>query len=145
MKKPVFHTQTPEEIIPANIEALRRLDKIKEEKIWQKGRVKEYHTELTDVLRTYIERVFNIPSMEMTSDEILRGSQFLKVDKPAAYEGLKQILRLADLVKFAKWNPETVENELSLMNAYLFVNQTTVEEIKSEESKADKTAEPETR
>ena len=145
MKKPVFHTQTPAEIIPPNVEALRRLDKIKDEKIWQKGRVKEYHTELTDVLRIYIERVFNIPSMEMTSDEILLGSQFLKVDKPAAFEGLKQILRLADLVKFAKWNPETVENELSLMNAYLFVNQTTVDEIKSEESKPDKTAEPETR
>ena len=145
MKKPVFQNQSSPEIIPPNVEALRRLDKIKLEKIWQKGRVKEYHTELTDVLRIYIEKVFNVPSMEMTSDEILRGSQFLKVDKPSAYEGLKQILTLADLVKFAKWNPETMENELSLMNAYLFVNQTTIDEIQTEENKADKSIDNQTK
>jgi len=140
MKKPVFHSETPKEIIPPDVEALHRLDKIKEEKIWQKGRVKEYHTELTDTLRTYIEKVFNISSMEMTSDEILRNSLFLKTDKPSAYEGLKQILTLADLVKFAKWNPVPGENELSLMNAYLFVNQTTVEVTKHE---AETTIKPE--
>ncbi len=143
MKKPVFQSATPEEIIPANVEALQLLDKIKEEKLWQKGRVKEYHTQLTDVLRTYIEKVFNIKSMEMTSDEILRNSHFLKVDKPSAYEGLKQILTLADLVKFAKWDPVNGENELSLMNAYLFVNQTTVQEVINDEIKADNAAEVE--
>lgn len=66
----------------------------------------------------------------MTSDEILTQVQFLKVDKSGAFETLRQMLTLADLVKFAKWNPSPSDNELSLMNAYLFVNQTKIEEVK---------------
>ena len=68
--------------------------------------------------------------MEMTSGEILSHTEFLKVDKSGAYGALRQILTLADLVKFAKWNPAPNDNEMSLMNAYLFVNQTKVEEFK---------------
>lgn len=66
----------------------------------------------------------------MTSDEILNHVEFMKVDKSGAYEALRQILTLADLVKFAKWNSSPSDNELSLMNAYLFVNQTKIEEVK---------------
>ena len=57
---------------------------------------------------------------------------------------MQQILKLADLVKFAKWDAAPDEHELSLMNAYLFVNQTKIEEvkplneIKNEESKEQK-------
>ena len=68
--------------------------------------------------------------MEMTSDEILREAEFLKSGKPSSLDALRQILQLADLVKFAKWNPSPGENELSLINAYLFVNQTIVEDSK---------------
>ena len=68
--------------------------------------------------------------MEMTSDEILNHVKFIKTDKEGAYKALRQILTLADLVKFAKWNPSPSDNELSMMNAYLFVNQTKVEEVK---------------
>lgn len=139
MRKPVvLIPKEPEVIIPPHVEALNRLDKIKEEKLWQIGRVKEYHTELTDTLRVYIEKVFNINSMEMTSDEILRGADFLKTTKPSAYDELRGILQLADLVKFAKWHPAPAENELSLMNAYLFINQTKVEDPKTlEETKEE--------
>ncbi len=111
--------------------------------MWQHGRIKEYHTELADTIRIYIERMFNINSMEMTSDEILEHAEFLKVDKSSAYSALRQILTLADLVKFAKWNPSPSDNELSLMNAYLFVNQTKIEEtvplteLKAEKEKTD--------
>ena len=142
LKKPVMRPEASraQVVIPPHIEALQHLDKIKEEKLWQKGRIKEYHTELTETLRIYIERMFNINSMEMTSDEILNHTEFLKVDKSGAYSALRQILTLGDLVKFAKWNPSPNDNEMSLMNAYLFVNQTRIEEAKpleknTEESK----------
>ncbi len=130
MRKPILKTETRKVIVPPHVEALQRLDKIKDEKLWQKGRIKEYHTELTETLRIYIERMFNISSMEMTSEEILSHTNFMKVDKSGAYGALRQILTLADLVKFAKWNPAPNDNEMSLMNAYLFVNQTKVEELK---------------
>jgi len=129
-KKPVLNEKEIRLLLPADVVALNQLDRIKQEKSWQQGRVKEYHTELTDVIREYVERIFNINSMEMTSEEILDHLRVLKVEKKSAYLNLKQILNLADLVKFAKWNAMPEEHELSLQNAYLFINQTKVEEVK---------------
>lgn len=116
---------------PAHVVALNELDRIKNEKLWQQSRHKEYHTELTDVIREYIERIFNINSMEMTSVEILDHLKALRMEQKSTYQSLQQILELADLVKFAKWNAGPEEHELSLLNAYLFVNQTKVEEVKT--------------
>lgn len=134
-RKPIVATEKPKVVISPYNEAIGRLDTLRDEKIWQRGRIKEYHTDLTDIVRIYIEKMFNINSMEMTSDEILEHVEFLKVDKSGAYGALRQILSLADLVKFAKWNPSPSDNELSLMNAYLFVNQTKIETEKPLEEK----------
>ena len=129
-KMPVLDSKEMKLLLPPYVVALSELDKIKQEKPWQQGRPKEYHTDLTDILREYIERVYNVNSMEMTSEEILENLRHLRFEQKTAYLGLKQILQLADLVKFAKWNATPDEHELSLSNAYLFVNQTKVEEIK---------------
>ncbi len=129
-KKPVFESLTSEPELPAYVVAINHLDHMKTEKPWQLGRFKEYHTELTDVLREYIERTYDIKSMEMTSEEILEQLSTLKKEQKIAYLGLTQILKLADLVKFAKWNATPDEHELSLSNAYQFVNLTKVEEAK---------------
>jgi hypothetical protein len=129
-KAPVLDQKEMNLLLPPYVVALTQLDKIKQEKPWQQGRSKEYHTELTDIIREYIERVFTVNSMEMTSEEILEHLQALKMEQKAAFVGLRQILQLADLVKFARWNATPDEHELSLLNAYLFVNQTKVEEEK---------------
>jgi len=129
-KQPVLDSKELKLLLPPIVVALSELDKLKQEKPWQQGRSKEYHTELTDIIREYIERVFYVNSMEMTSDEILEHLKNLRLEQNSAYTGLRQILQLADLVKFAKFNATPDEHELSLMNAYLFVNQTNVEEIK---------------
>ncbi|MEI6754661.1 MAG: hypothetical protein WCK78_16020 [Paludibacter sp.] len=141
-KKPVLTENEIKLLQPAHVVALNQLDKIKQEKLWQQGRSKEYHTELTDVLREYIERMFNINSMEMTSEEILEHLRALRMEQKSTYMSLQQILKLADLVKFAKWNAAPDEHELSLVNAYLFVNQTKVEEVKPiDEIKNEETTE----
>lgn len=115
---------------PAEEVALEKLNAIREEKIWQSGRVKEYHTQLTDVVREYIARRFEVSSAEQTSDETLRAMRPLLNDKKELFEQLRKMLTLADLVKFAKWQATPDENELSLRNAYTFVKETTsVEEI----------------
>lgn len=115
---------------PAEEVALEKLDAIREEKIWQSGRVKEYHTQLTDVVREYIARRFEVSSAEQTSDETLRAMRPLLNDKKELFEQLRRMLTLADLVKFAKWQATPDENELSLRSAYTFVKETTsVEEI----------------
>jgi len=141
-KVPVLDAKSQELLLPAHVVALSYLDKIKHEKSWQQGRSKEYHTQLTEVLREYIERMYNINSMEMTSEEILDQFRFMRLEQKSVYLSLQQILRLADLVKFAKWDATPDEHELSLMNAYLFVNQTKIEEVKPlEEVKAEEAKE----
>ena len=128
-------TDVPTEPLrPAEEVALEKLDAIREQKIWQSGQVKEYHTQLTDVVREYIARRFEVSSTEQTSDETLRAMRGLLSDKKELYEDLRKMLTLADLVKFAKWITTPDENELSLRSAYAFVKETTPIEEEQKES-----------
>jgi len=122
--------------LPPHVRAIMDLDKLKSDKPWISGHNKEYYTRLTDILRTYIEQRFQINAMEMTTAEIL---PLFKKDKntQSVYQNLRQILQLSDLVKFAKLVPLENDDELSIMNAYLFVNQTKIEEVQSVEEQKD--------
>jgi len=127
---------TPESLLPPHVVAIMELDRLKSEKIWKLGKNKKYYTELTEIIRKYIERRFQFNALEMTTDEILA---LFKRDKStqSVYQNLSQILQLADLVKFAKIEPLESENELSIINSYLFVNQTKQEEVKSMEEQKE--------
>ena len=120
-----------EPLRPAEEVALEKLDAIREQKIWQVGQVKEYHTQLTDVVREYIARRFDVSSTEQTSDETLRAMRPLLNDKKELYEQLRKMLSLADLVKFAKWTTTPDENEQSLRSAYTFVKETTIQRLEN--------------
>jgi hypothetical protein len=121
-QKPLLPTRTIIEL--AHTRALRDLDLLKEEKLWQQGMVKQYYTRLTDIVRIYIEDRFDVPAMEQTSDEMLNSLKKLTVEDEASFAALKEILTLSDLVKFAKALPFPNENESNILNAYLFVNHT---------------------
>lgn len=132
-KQSLIPFKKPEPKLPPHEQAIKELDEIKQQKLWQQGRNKEYYTLVTETLRRYIVERFNINAMEMTSGEIL---DILRKDHEAdsVYENLKQILNLSDYVKFAKMNPLPSENEQSLSNAYLFINQTKKEEVVTPET-----------
>ena len=98
--------------------------RIKAQKIWKDGKVKEYQTDLTDVVREYIGRRFDVHSTEKTSDETLQAMKPL-IEKDL-FDRLKNMLQLADLVKFAKWHTTPEENEQGLKTAYDFVLETKV-------------------
>ena len=123
------HEVVTEPLRPAEEVALEKLDAIKEKKIWQQGQVKEYYTQLTDVVREYIARRFEVSSVEQTSDETLRDIRPLLSERKDLYDQLRKMLTLADLVKFAKWSTTPDENELSLRNAYTFVRETTIKSL----------------
>jgi len=125
-KKGILPDVPAEPARPAEEVALERLDQIKEAKLWQAGKVKEYHTELTDVVREYIASRFEVRSTEKTSDETLREMKPVLKEQVDLYQRLKQMLTLADLVKFAKWSTTPDENETALLTAYDFVHQTTI-------------------
>ena len=122
---------------PAEEVALEKLDKIKAEKIWQEGKVKEYHTELTDVIREYIGRRYEVKSTEKTSDETLRELKPLMAEQKELFERLRKMLSLADLVKFAKWHTTPDENESALLTAYDFVHETTAAPTEGEQKEEE--------
>lgn len=123
--------------VPAHIIAFEKLEKLKNEKLWQEGKLKQYHSALTDILREYIENRFKIQALEQTTDEILFGFRNIAIDSESKSK-LKQVLILADLVKFAKEQPLPNENELSITNAYDFVNGTKRDEDEDEKKSTDK-------
>ena len=128
-RKPEEEEVNPELLRPADEVALEKLDAIKAQKIWKDGKVKEYQTDLTDVVREYIGRRFDVQSTEKTSDETLRAMKPL-IEKDL-YSKLSKMLQLADLVKFAKWHTTPDENESALTTAYEFVNETKIVESES--------------
>jgi hypothetical protein len=144
-KKSLIPVRKKEPPLPPHEEAVRRLDAIKREKLWQQGKNKEYHTQITDTLRYYIFRRYGVYAMEMTTHEILDALRH-ECETRSAHDTLRQILSLADFVKFAKLHPLPDENDLSLKNAYLFVSQTRqVEYVKpSEEPQTQQTGDGET-
>ena len=109
--------------LPPYETAIRELDSIKDQKLWQQGLNKEYYTQVTDTLRRYISRRYGVNAMEKTSEEILAIIE-RETDERSVYDTLRQVLRLSDYVKFAKLHPLPDENDESMRNAYLFVNQT---------------------
>jgi hypothetical protein len=133
-KEPVFIRAKPGE--PAHIIALRELDELMEAKLWQRNEYKQYYTRLTEIIRNYIERRFNIPAMEQTSDDILQSWKKTGYDDRNLYDILKQLLNLADLVKFAKEKPVPSDNEVNLDNAYVFVRNTKPVSIDQEKTES---------
>jgi len=122
LRKPLFVPRRKPQI-PPYIIAINELEHLRKKKLCQQGFVKVYHIGLTDILRTYIENQFNIPSMEMTTDETLTAIKPHIIDNESLSD-LEAILCLADLVKFAKHVPEERENDLSLDLAIKFVKST---------------------
>ncbi len=109
---------------PAHVVALRELDRLREEKLWQRSEFKPYYTKLTDTIRRYMERRYNIPAMEMTSYEILDTWKQSERPEEDLSAKLNRLLNLADLVKFAKEKPIASDNEENLDRAYEFVKKT---------------------
>jgi hypothetical protein len=121
-KNPELFRLKPQE--PAHIIAFRELDRLKEQKVWEQGKVKQYYTRLTQITRHYIEKQYGIPTMESTSEEILYSFRKSNTEDNLLDEMLEGLLSLADLVKFAKEDPLPVDNQTNLNNAYLFVQKT---------------------
>ncbi|MBP6230055.1 MAG: hypothetical protein KA397_00155 [Paludibacteraceae bacterium] len=123
-KKKIPVLQTVKEVhIPPHIVAIEKLNKIKEEKLGQTDNVKEYYSQLSDVLREYLEARFQISAPEMTTDEIMQ----MVVHTPdllVVKDTLHTLLHLSDVVKFAKYIPLQSDNDVSMVNSYFIVEKT---------------------
>ena len=109
---------------PAHVFALRELNTLREARLWQQGRVKEYYTRLTDILRTYLEYRYGIRALEQTTPETLEALKASGFNDNRLRGILENILETGDLVKFAKYIPQPDLNESVLLDAFVFVNET---------------------
>lgn len=122
--------------IPPHVVANKALVELGHRKLWQKGKFKAYYTELTSILRAYISGRWDIGALEMTTDEIIAALR--DVEMPTASRtDLITILRTADMVKFAKAEPEAEDNEENLSRAIYFVENTKLVDKARNEGKQD--------
>lgn len=103
-------------LLPPYEEAIYKLTELDEKLLWQNNKVKEYYSELTDIVRGYIEREIKMPALEKTTDEIIETlkdfhtAETINTSKETIKK-LKDLLQEADLVKFAKSKPLAPEIE----------------------------------
>jgi hypothetical protein len=117
IKKRKIAEDTPTyRMLPPYEEALLKLSELDEKLLWQNNKTKEYYSELTEIVRGYIERELKVPALENTSDEVLemvedfKNSETIETSKETIIK-LKDLFREADLVKFAKSKPLAIEIE----------------------------------
>lgn len=107
----------------AHVIALEQLAILKDKKLWQQGRLKEFYSEITEIIRRYIENRYRLRALEETTDEIMAGLRSVPV-RPEILPPLEAILRRADLVKFAKFQPGIAEHEEMFTISYDLINRT---------------------
>lgn len=118
--------ETPPELrIPAHIWALGRLKELDEKDYLSLHQYKMYYSTLTDILRTYLERRFEIQAMESTSYEILNELKGISQITNNARKEVENLLMQADLTKFAKFTPAIQDTHLFRKNVEEFVRITT--------------------
>jgi hypothetical protein len=131
-----------EEIFKTPIEkATSLLNNLEKKELWQKGEVKAYYSELTDIARNYIEEAIEIPAMESTTSELIQGLKAASVKKKMTVsqetiENLERVLKQADLVKFAKSKPldfEITEDRNKIQKAILTLDSSIPVEVPVEE------------
>ncbi len=123
LKKGINPLKPVKKRLPPYEEAMLALDKLKRSNLWQNGQEKEYYTQLTDILRNYIDRRFGINAIEMTSSEIMERIKKNK-DAHIVNDQLNNVLEIADFVKFANMHTLADDNEISFQRALNFVELT---------------------
>jgi hypothetical protein len=120
--KPKIKKVIPKVIIPADVTALKELTELDKQQLWQSGKIKDYQSELSEIIRRYTENRFNFIALELATDEILKELKIrLNAEQLA---NIRTLLQRADLAKFAKSKPNNSENEESMTLAKQFVNNT---------------------
>ncbi|WP_047450623.1 hypothetical protein [Alistipes sp. ZOR0009] len=122
-EQPIF-TFKKKIVEPAHVKAFKELEQLQRKKLWQNGHVKEYFSELTDILRKYLEERMNINAMEMTSFEIMASLKGAGYSNKVLFERLMSTMNTSDLVKFAKYTSDPIENDQATKSIYDFIDDT---------------------
>jgi hypothetical protein len=133
---PTYRTLPPFE------EAILRLNELDEKLLWQNNKIKEYYSELTEIVRGYIERELKVPALENTTDEVLamikdfKNADSIETSKETIKK-LKDLLQEADLVKFAKSKPLAIEIEDDRRDAEFIIGNLKPKQITEKEDELE--------
>ncbi|MDO6812643.1 hypothetical protein [Tenacibaculum soleae] len=114
-------------LLPPYEEAIEKLQELDKKLLWQNNKIKKYYSELTEIVRAYIERELNIPALEVTTDELVdilndfNEVKSIETDKETIYK-LRKLLQESDLVKFAKSKPMAHQIEADRKDAKLIID-----------------------
>jgi hypothetical protein len=134
-RRPVAEEQAlpePEPEMPPHVEALSAIDRLEKDAPWLHGEHKGAQSRLSEILRHYIERRYRFPALEETTGEIMRDAVRCGVERELLVE-LEQTLRVADLAKFARFEPSIPQHEDGVHFARRFVTRTAQVEPSSSE------------
>lgn len=109
--------------VKPHITALKALEHLKKKKLWEQGKVKEYYSELTEIIRIYLEGRWGIYAMEMVSSDIIDALRKIDVIE-GDIDPLVKMFSISDLVKFAKWDPLPTDHDMAFKSAKEFIEKT---------------------
>lgn len=121
--KPKEVVVVPEVKLPPHVKALQVLNELKEKEAWKKENKKEYYSNLTDTVREYLEERFGIQALEKTTREIINDLKYTDISVEDKHF-LREILKQADYVKFAKFKPDDSDGKIALDKSLEFVKRT---------------------
>jgi hypothetical protein len=116
--------QPPAPIKPAHIRAFEELEQLTREQLIEKGIVREYYFRLSEIFRRYIERRFQIPAVERTTEEIMPAIARLQICDSAIKAETREILCYADLVKFARFCPDRKTSDTDYQRVVRVIEET---------------------
>jgi hypothetical protein len=128
--RPIEEKPEPKIIIPAHIKALEVLNELKKNSAWESSNKKQYYSDLTDAVRLYLEDRYKILALEKTTKEIITELKLTNISVDDKYF-LKEILRQADFVKFAKFSPSNDDGLSALNKSFEFVEKTKINNLES--------------
>ena len=131
VKKKTEVKRKPKIIIPPDVIALNELATLKDKELWQSGKLKQYHSEISEILRTYLEDRFQILALELPTYDILQSLRNKGMQSENLHT-LTTILQRADLAKYAKSKPTDSENDESMSQSVGFVRNTKKKEVQND-------------
>ncbi len=126
LRKAQVAAEPPAPPIPPGQAALARLDALYASEVLEAGDYRQFHFELSDILREYIERRFSLRAQEQTTDEFLAGLPNQRVFNAEQQLLLQDFLRRSDLVKFAKYAPQAEQSREAAEACRKFVVETDI-------------------
>ena len=110
--------------IPPHEQAFAELQALVDENLVDQGKIKEFYQRISDILRKYIENRFHLKAPEQTTEEFLGSIQSDNAFNTAEKSLLKDFLIHCDLVKFARFQPETGDIQQTFDSCKAFITGT---------------------